>query len=165
MNALIHFLGYSPVDRGSLRNSREIEDLPVQRFPNWKCPLILSWIVFIWFLLIGFGKYQICRTWPEPHHYENVTQWEWWVFWKNFENLPLDRLNLFLGQHALTLLALCYLPGCFAAYIQLFRGTKYSRFPKFLDKWLKMRKQLGLLMLFSASLHVCFSPFLFTLVH
>ena len=46
MNALIQLLGYTPVDQGSLRNSREIEDLPVQRFPNWKCPLILSWIVF-----------------------------------------------------------------------------------------------------------------------
>ena len=56
--------------------------------------------------------------------------------------------------HAITLLALCYLPGCIGAWIQIFRGTKYSRFPNWLDKWLKMRKQLGLLMLFSASLHV-----------
>ena len=63
-------------------------------------------------------------------------------------------MNLYLAQHALTMLALCYLPGCLAGYIQLFRGTKYSRFPKFLDRWLKMRKQLGLLMLLSASLHV-----------
>ena len=29
-----------------------------------------------------------------------------------------------------------------------------SRFPNCLDKWLKMRKQLGLLMLFAASIHV-----------
>ena len=33
------------------------------------------------------------------------------------------------------------------------RGTKYQRFPGWLDRWLKMRKALGLLMLFSASLH------------
>ena len=85
---------------------------------------------------------------------ENVTQWEWWVFLKNLEDLPLNNMNLYLAQHALTMLALCYLPGCLAGYIQLFRGTKYSRFPKFLDRWLKMRKQLGLLMLLSASLHV-----------
>ena len=85
---------------------------------------------------------------------ENVTQWEWWVFLKNLEDLPLNNMNIYLAQHALTMLALCYLPGCLAGYIQLFRGTKYSRFPKFLDRWLKMRKQLGLLMLLSASLHV-----------
>ena len=70
-------------------------------------------------------------------------------------------MNLYLAQHALTMLALCYLPGCLAGYIQLFRGTKYSRFPKFLDRWLKMRKQLGLLMLLSASLHVILLFFLF----
>merc|ERR1711997_101874 len=62
-----------------------------------------------------------------------------------------------LAVHAITLLALCYLPGCIGAWIQIFRGTKYSRFPNWLDKWLKMRKQLGLLMLFSASVHMCMS--------
>ena len=35
------------------------------------------------------------------------------------------------------------------------RGTKYSNFPAWLDSWLRMRKQLGLLMLFSASVHAC----------
>ena len=44
-----------------------------------------------------------------------------------------------------------------AAYIQLARGTKYSRFPNWLDRWMKMRKQLGLLMLFSAAMHVSLS--------
>lgn len=44
--------------------------------------------------------------------------------------------------------------GLIAAYIQLWRGTKYSRFPKWLDDWLKMRKQLGLLMLGLAGMHV-----------
>ena len=131
-----------------------ILDIPVQRFPRWKYPLIISSVLFIWFFSIGFIKYQICYTWPEPHYNETVTKWEWWIFWKNVEEIPLIKMNLYLGQHALTMLALCYLPGCFAAYIQLYRGTKYSRFPKVLDKWLKMRKQLGLLMLLSASLHV-----------
>lgn len=45
-------------------------------------------------------------------------------------------------------------PGLLAAYIQLWRGTKYSRFPKWLDDWLKMRKQLGLIMLGLAGIHV-----------
>ena len=46
VNAMIRFLGFTPVDRGSLRNAREIEDVPVQRFPNWKNPLIISCLVF-----------------------------------------------------------------------------------------------------------------------
>lgn len=63
-------------------------------------------------------------------------------------------MNSALAQHAITMLTICYIPGLFAAFIQLKRGTKYSRFPSWLDKWLRMRKQIGLLMLFSASLHV-----------
>lgn len=59
-------------------------------------------------------------------------------------------------QTAITLLAACYLPGLLAAYTQLGRGTKYSTFPAWLDRWLRMRKQLGLLMLAHASVHACF---------
>ena len=40
------------------------------------------------------------------------------------------------------------------SFFVYFRGTKFSRFPNWLDNWLKMRKQLGLLMLFSAAVHV-----------
>ena len=74
--------------------------------------------------------------------------------WDRWHNVPMETLNKTLSVHALTLLAACYAPGVIAAYIQLIRGTKYSRFPAWLDRWLKMRKQLGLLMLFSACLHV-----------
>ena len=73
---------------------------------------------------------------------------------KSWENLPMDNLNESLAVHAVQMLTMCYFPGVLAAYIQLFRGTKYSRFPIWLDRWLKMRKQFGLLMLFSACLHV-----------
>jgi hypothetical protein len=62
--------------------------------------------------------------------------------------------NRTLGIHALNTLALCYLPGVIAGWLQIYRGTKYSQFPTWLDNWLKMRKQLGLLMLFAASIHV-----------
>jgi hypothetical protein len=44
--------------------------------------------------------------------------------------------------------------GC-AINFQLYRGTKYSRFPDWLDRWMRMRKQFGLLMLMSASVHAC----------
>ena len=66
----------------------------------------------------------------------------------------MDNMNKTLAVHALVTLALCYLPGVLAAWLQIVRGTKYSRFPSWLDNWLKMRKQLGLLMFFAASIHV-----------
>jgi len=75
--------------------------------------------------------------------------------------MALKYINKTSDSHALTLLAACYLPGVIAAYIQLFRGTKYERFPLWLDNWMKMRKQFGLLMLLSASIHACYYVLLF----
>merc|ERR1719400_2960861 len=149
VSGLIRTLGFSPIDRGALRNAREIEDIPVQRFPLWKMPLIISTVIFTVLFLLSFSKMQICwtLTWDS---------WKGW-HWGRFETIPVTTVNSTLAVHAITLLALCYLPGCIGAWIQIFRGTKYSRFPNWLDKWLKMRKQLGLLMLFSASLHMCLS--------
>lgn len=54
--ALIRGLGFTPVDRGGLRSAREIEDIPVQRFPKWKAPMGISIIVFIIFFLLAIGK-------------------------------------------------------------------------------------------------------------
>ena len=149
VTALIRSLGFTPVDRGALRNAREIEDIPVQRFPLWKAPMIISLILFAVLFILAFTKYQICwtLTWDA---------WKGW-HWGRFETIPITTVNSTLAVHALNLLALCYLPGCIGAWIQIVRGTKYSRFPNWLDKWLKMRKQLGLLMLFSASVHMCMS--------
>ena len=63
VNGLIRSLGFVPVDRGSLRNARDIEDIPVQRFPLWKRPLIVSLILFFIFFMLAFTKFQICWTW------------------------------------------------------------------------------------------------------
>jgi hypothetical protein len=39
----------------------------------------------------------------------------------------MDNVNKTLAVHALVTLALCYLPGVIAAWLQIARGTKYSR--------------------------------------
>merc|ERR1711992_216738 len=135
VSRLIRMLGFTPIDRGALRNAREIEDIPVQRFPLWKAPLIVSIIFFIILFLLGFTKFQICWT----------LTWDGYWHWGRWETIPITTINSTLAAHSITLLSLCYLPGCIAAWIQMIRGTKYSRFPNWLDKWLKMRKQLGLL--------------------
>ena len=60
---------------------------------------------------------------------------------------------------------MAYIPGILTAYLQLARGTKYSVFPGWLDAWLRDRKQLGLLMLLSASIHVTFYTLLYSPSH
>ena len=101
-------------------------------------------------LNLKFGRFQICWTldWDRKETFGDNWNWERW------NTIPTTTINSALAQHAITMLTICYIPGLFAAFIQLFRGTKYSRFPNWLDQWLRMRKQIGLLMLFSASLHV-----------
>ena len=56
VSGLIRTLGFSPIDRGALRNAREIEDIPVQRFPLWKTPLIISTVLFTVLFLLSFSK-------------------------------------------------------------------------------------------------------------
>lgn len=47
-----------------------------------------------------------------------------------------------------------YLPcNIAAAFVQLINGTKYKRFPFWLDRWLKMRKHLGVYSLIFITIH------------
>ena len=70
---------------------------------------------------------------------------------------PTNFLNKIMACMAVTLLAFCFMPGCFAAFIQIRNGTKYIRFSKWLDQWLKMRKQLGIYGLMFALMHIIMS--------
>ena len=54
--SLVRNSGFAPVDMGALRSAREIEDIPVQRFKNWKTPLIISFCIFFVNWLLIFGK-------------------------------------------------------------------------------------------------------------
>ena len=49
-------MGYNPVDKGSLRAAREIEDIPVRQFPEWKTPLIVSTVIFGIILVLSISK-------------------------------------------------------------------------------------------------------------
>jgi len=144
---IIRGCGFTPVDLGALTAARTIEDIPVSVFPSWRLPFLIHLLIFIFFYAWSFAKFQIC--WP--------LTWSDSFLWELWNHIPMDNVNKTLAVHALNTLALCYLPGVIAGWIQIVRGTKYSRFPNWLDKWLKMRKQLGLLMLFSASIHACLS--------
>ena len=145
VSALVERLGYHVLNMGSLEQARVIENIPLSFFPEWRKPFLISVVLWLTIYLLVFGRYQL------------VSKNE--LGWQGSEGLKKmfeKYINKTCDCHALVLLASCYLPGTLAAYIQLVRGTKYSEFPSWLDQWLKMRKQLGVLMLLSASIHACF---------
>ena len=140
---LIQRIGYRATDMGHLTAARQIENIPLLFFPEWRAPLIVSSLLWLMLYLIIFLRGQTCVR--------GRVEWSWEGI---IEAIDRD-FNQTFDNHAITLLSACYLPGVLAAYLQLFRGTKYSQFPAWLDRWMKMRKYLGLLMLFSASVHGC----------
>ncbi|NWX30151.1 STEA4 Metalloreductase, partial [Notiomystis cincta] len=140
---LVRALSLTPVDKGSLLAAQEIENYPLQLFPMWKFPMLLSLGLTVFFFL-----YCLALDVIYPYIYEKSD-----VSFYIAISIP----NQVCPVMALVLLGLVYLPGIFAAIIQLYRGTKYRRFPDWLDKWMLCRKQLGLIALAFASLHVVLS--------
>ncbi|KAK0678301.1 STEA4 Metalloreductase, partial [Pygoscelis papua] len=140
---IVRALGLTPLDQGSLLAAQEIENYPLQLFPMWKFPILLSLGLTAFFFF-----YCLTRDVIYPYVYEN----------KDFSFfIAISIPNRICPILALILLALVYLPGVLAAIIQLYRGTKYRRFPDWLDKWMLCRKQLGLVALAFASLHVLYT--------
>ncbi|NXX78132.1 STEA4 Metalloreductase, partial [Urocolius indicus] len=136
-------LGLTPLDKGSLLAAQEIENYPLQLFPMWKFPILLSFGLTAFFFF-----YCLIRDIIYPYVYDK----EDFSFF-----IAISIANRICPTLALILLALVYLPGVLAAIIQLYRGTKYRRFPDWLDKWMLCRKQLGLVALAFASLHVLYT--------
>ncbi|XP_007938027.1 metalloreductase STEAP4 [Orycteropus afer afer] len=140
---IVRTLGLTPLDQGSLIAANEIENYPLQLFPMWRFPLYLSAGLCAFFFL-----YCVIREVIYPY-----------VYGKQDETfrLAISIPNRVFPIAALTLLALVYLPGIIAAILQLYRGTKYRRFPDWLDQWMLCRKQLGLVALGFAFLHVLYT--------
>ncbi|XP_076135958.1 metalloreductase STEAP4-like [Alosa pseudoharengus] len=140
---IAHSLGLSAQDRGSLRAAGELEDIPLQLFPNWRLPL---WVAtgltafFFFYLLIRDVIYSYAVDGKD----------------RSFR-IMISLANKVFPIVSLTMLALCYLPSVLAAIFQLYNGTKYKRFPDWLDRWMLCRKQLGLVALALAFLHVIYT--------
>uniref|UniRef100_A0A8C6STS9 STEAP family member 4 n=1 Tax=Neogobius melanostomus TaxID=47308 RepID=A0A8C6STS9_9GOBI len=136
-------LGFSVLDRGSLSASRELEDFPLQLFTEWRLPLSIALgltAAFFFYLLIRDVLYAYVNN------------------GKNMSfRIMVSLANQVFPIVSLIMLALCYLPGVIAAGFQLYRGTKYRRFPDWLDRWMLCRKQMGLVALGFASLHVLYT--------
>ncbi|CAL8361745.1 unnamed protein product [Arctogadus glacialis] len=136
-------LGLSVLDRGSLSAAREVEDFPLQLFPEWRLPLCIATgltAFFFFYLLIRDVIYAYVEQDKDISF-----------------RIMVSLANKVFPIVSLIMLSLCYLPGVMAAILQLYRGTKYRRFPDWLDHWMLCRKQLGLLALGFAFLHVLYT--------
>lgn len=136
-------MGFIPVDMGALCVAREVENMPLRLLPFWKMPCALALSLFFLFYLYNF-----VRAVLHPYLVENKNR---------FYKLPVELVNVTLPCVAYVLLSLVYAPGVLAALYQLRNGTKYKRFPLWLDKWMVHRKQIGLVSFFLAALHAVYS--------
>lgn len=136
-------LSFIPVDMGTLSLAKEVENMPLRLFSDWKGPVLTAIALSIFFFAYSFIRDII-------HPYVKNKQ-------SFFYKIPLEMVNRTLPVVAITLLALVYLAGQLAAVHQLFYGTKFKRFPCWLQGWLQSRKQLGLLSFFFVCIHVLYS--------
>ncbi|KAG7524772.1 hypothetical protein JOB18_016709 [Solea senegalensis] len=136
-------LNFLPVDMGTLSSSRDIENLPIQLFSSWRGPVLAAVALSIFFFAYSFVRDVI-------HPYLKYKK-------SDFYKIPIEMVNRTLPTVAITLLALVYLAGQLAAAHQLYYGTKYRQFPRWLEGWLQSRKQMGLLSFFLAAVHVLYS--------
>ncbi|XP_037772565.1 metalloreductase STEAP4-like [Penaeus monodon] len=149
VSELARDLGLTPVDRGALRNAREVESIPLAFFPEWKAAGIMTLLLFVFWYIFMLFRNQICPN------IDSGTEWNWELF----QIFPLMNTQYAMAYTATCLLLFTYIPGTIAAYLQLYRGTKYSYFPNWLDNWLKSRKQTGLLALLIGTTHGCSAIF------
>ncbi|XP_014774186.1 metalloreductase STEAP4 isoform X2 [Octopus bimaculoides] len=123
-------IGIPPVDCGNLGAARKLEAYPLTLMSGWGIPSIYTLVTFlVWFIVVT-AKIVIYYT-------SHNLQISWY-------RMPLTFLNKIVCLTAITLLASSYLPGCLAGFLQIYNGTKYKDFPKWMDKWMKSRKMIGL---------------------
>eukprot|EP00069_Balaena_mysticetus_P006365 bmy_18522T0 len=106
-------LNLIPIDLVSLSSAREIENLPLRLFTLWRGPVVVAWPHFSFVILLGV-----------IHPYARNQQ-------SDFYKIPIEIVNKTLPIVAITLLSLVYLTG-----------TKYRRFPPWLEAWLQVENCL-----------------------
>lgn len=132
-------MNFTPIDYGGLFAARKIEKHPLRLFPEWRGPCGFSVAVFNVWLLYLIYIYYIEKT---------VYLWE---------QIFVKVMNKAVCMTGITVLSVTYLASSFAAILQVYYGTKHIRFSRWLDKWLKTRKQLGLVSFTLITMHVIMS--------
>ena len=108
VSKLLDTLGYHVTDMGPLDRARDVENIPLSLFLNWRKPLALSISIWILLYLLTFGRYHWCD--------DNKLGW----YPEGLSNMATKYINKTCDNHALVLLALCYLPGMQALKQRLF---------------------------------------------
>ncbi|XP_073437990.1 STEAP1 protein [Dendrobates tinctorius] len=115
----------------------------MELFPKWRLPATVAFSLSLLFFVYTFLR-EVLH--PFLIHKRN-----------EIYRIPILVVNKVLPDVAVTLLTLAYLPGVLATILQLHRGTKYQRFPQWLNTWMLRRKQFGLLGFFSGTMHAVYS--------
>ena len=141
-------IGFQALDVGFLKNAFQLEYSNNSTFSEWKYP---SLICILFFIINFFWTFMMYFFFPKKK--------------KSFEKFLKDfslmsHLNKVAGFTGLQLLAFVYFAGVIASIYQLKNRTKYKLFPRYLDFWLKSRKQFGLWAFLIASFHVLMTIFI-----
>ncbi|KAG8573759.1 hypothetical protein GDO81_012535 [Engystomops pustulosus] len=115
----------------------------MELFPKWRLPAKVAVALTLFFFI-----YTFLREVLHPFVVQKKNE---------FYRIPILVVNKVLPDVAITLLTLAYLPGVLASIVQLHRGTKYRRFPEWLNTWMLRRKQFGLLGFFMGAMHAIYS--------
>lgn len=126
-------MGLSAMDAGGLATARSQETTIHRFFDGWVAAVVVSSIIlFLWSLY-----------WANIFYAQGRPTTALWYGW----------LLLPVGDVAAVLLGLTFLPGSIAAAVQLARATAKKPFPGWFASWLAIRKQLGMIGWWLATLH------------
>ena len=142
---VLSYLGVVGADMGPLENSIRQEQSPFNLFNKWMLPLFCATIIWLFWFIYSLIWFHVLK-YPREDGTKTV-----YFPWRN---LPLNTMNKVFGMSCFTMFGLTYLPGVIAAVIQLVRGTAKHPFHWFLDTWMKMRKQMGLIAFWQLTVHM-----------
>ncbi|CAN8074302.1 unnamed protein product [Agarophyton chilense] len=137
IRSFIMALGFTPYYMGQLQSSaKKMESLPHIFFPAYKSTVLVSAIVWIWWIL-----YSILSTYV-IHGSRGTPSRPW-------DKFPLSSFMATTAETAITLFAITFLAGPTSILYKKFS----KQIPNLLKNWLNRRKQLGLSAFFFASAH------------
>ncbi|KAJ1913406.1 Metalloreductase steap2 [Tieghemiomyces parasiticus] len=123
-------LGFIPVDAGTLRMARDVEQANFRFFRGWWGAVTFTVFLFVFFFVYNLVNIHLLSA----------------AIGKNFNDLPLRTMNMIVADVALILLASVNLGGVVANLWQIFVRRRSQRpFPRWLANWLNARKAMGIL--------------------
>ncbi len=144
-------IGFKAYDIGPLSSARKLELANKKTFSEWYIPSLIS---IVWFLFNEIWVFVHYFYLPKPEKRSQT--------WRNYldEFSLLSHTNKVLGFTSLQILAFVYFAYIVASCFQLCYGTKYQKFPRALDFWMRTRKQFDLWAFLFGLLHTLASGFI-----